>query len=327
MENYIPPFDITSEMLELCSTIMEKMGRLSNVKTLEKTPLLRKVSRVKSIHSSLAIENNTLTLEQATAIINGKRVLGPEEDIIAIKNAFETYKMLDTIDAYNIKDMLTAHKTMMNSLVSENGALRTISVGVYSKGKVIHTAPPAKMVPELMYDLFNWAKNSDLHMLIKSSVFHYEFEFIHPFRDGNGRIGRFWQTALLSSWKPIFKYIPVENAIRKNQDDYYQAINQSTLDGKSNAFIVYMLKTILSAVNEIEVESANHLNHISIQVNKLMKVIQDYPLPITELMEKLHLKSRSAFRNNYLIPALEAGLIEMTEPNKPTSRNQMYYKK
>ncbi|MGN1227247.1 MAG: Fic family protein, partial [Christensenellales bacterium] len=185
---------------------------------------------------------------------------------------------------------------------------------------------PVQMVYELISQLFNWLKNSDIQMLIKSSVFHYEFEFIHPFRDGNGRMGRLWQTALLSSWKPIFKYIPIESVIKDNQEQYYKAIAKSTSEASSNTFILFMLDVINKAIKDVVNDSRQHYNHINIQINKLMQVMETYPQSAQMIMDKLGLKSRIGFRKNYLNPAIEAGLIQMTIPNKPTSKNQMYFK-
>ncbi len=327
MEKYIPPYDITEEMLELTSEIMELVGQLNNVNDLEKLPRLRKVSRIKSIHSSLAIENNTLSIEQVTDVINGKRVLGPEDDILAVKNAFESYKRLDSIDAFSIDDLKLAHKVMMQGLVAQVGQFRTTAVGVVNeKGEIIHVAPHYSMVNEQMYKLFDWVKTSKTQMLIKSSVFHYEFEFIHPFQDGNGRIGRLWQTALLASWKPIFQWIPIESIIKDNQEEYYRAIAEATSEGKSNRFILFMLNVIKEALVDISNDTRMHFNHINSQITALMGVIESYPMSAQELMDKLGLKSRNGFRQNYIIPALEAGLIGMTCPDKPTSRNQRYFK-
>lgn len=328
MEQYIPPYDITEEMLELSAEIMETLGRLSDVNDLEKLPRLRRVSRIKSIHSSLAIENNTLTVEQVTDVIEGKRVLGPQEDIVAVKNAFNAYNYLDRVNPYELKDLLKVHGIMMNGLVSEAGLLRTAQVGVYNeRGEVIHMAPSHNMVPKLMSDLFLWTKNSKTQMLIKSSVFHYEFEFIHPFRDGNGRTGRLWQTALLADWKPIFEWIPIESIIQNNQKEYYEAIRLSTGEGKSNRFIVFMLTVINSALKGIARDAGRHIDHLDKQISALLSVMDSYPMTASEIMEKLNLKSRDGFRRNYLIPAIQAGLIEMTVPDKPTSKNQMYFKK
>lgn len=326
-DKYIPPYEITDEMLELVSEIMENLGKLSGVNELEKLPRLRRVSRIKSIHSSLAIENNTLSIEQVTDVINGKRVLAPQKDIEEVHNAFNAYEKLSEINPYSIDDLLKIHGIMMNGLVKEAGMLRSGQVGVYNQdGKVVHLAPPADFVPQQLGQLFNWVKNSNANMLIKSSVFHYEFEFIHPFNDGNGRTGRLWQTALLASWKPIFAWIPIESIIKDNQEDYYNAITLSTSQGKSNIFIEFMLDVINKAIKDIITDTRNHYNHINNQITELMKVIESYPQSATELMEKLNLKSRLGFRKNYLQPALDAGLIGMTEPDKPTSKNQKYFK-
>lgn len=326
-DKYIPPYEITDEMLELVSEIMENLGKLSGVNELEKLPRLRRVSRIRSIHSSLAIENNTLSIEQVTDVINGKRVLAPQKDIEEVHNAFNAYEKLSEINPYSIDDLLRIHGIMMNGLVKEAGRLRSGQVGVYNQeGKVVHLAPPADFVPQQLGQLFDWVKNSNANMLIKSSVFHYEFEFIHPFNDGNGRTGRLWQTALLASWKPIFAWIPIESIIKDNQEDYYNAITLSTSQGKSNIFIEFMLDVINKAIKDIITDTRNHYNHINNQITELMKVIESYPQSATELMEKLNLKSRLGFRKNYLQPALDAGLIGMTEPDKPTSKNQKYFK-
>ena len=326
-EKYIPPYEITDEMIELVSEIMENLGKLSGVNELEKLPRLRRVNRIKSIHSSLAIENNTLSIEQVTDVIDGKRVLGPKEDIVAVQNANLAYKELENINPYSIDDLLRIHGIMMNGLVNEAGKIRTGQVGVYNEhGKVVHLAPPAEFVPEQLGQLFDWIRTSPANMLIKSSVFHYEFEFIHPFRDGNGRMGRLWQTALLASWKPIFAWIPIESIIKDNQEEYYNAITLSTSQAKSNIFIVFMLDVTNKAIKDIITDTRNHYNHINNQITELMKVIESYPQSATELMQKLNLKSRVGFRKNYLQPALDAGLIGMTEPDKPTSKNQKYFR-
>lgn len=328
MENkYVPPYEITDEMLRLITDIMENLGRLSGVNELEKLPRLRRVNRIKSIHSSLAIENNMLSFEQVTAVINGKPVLAPQKDVLEVQNAFRAYEKLGEINPYSIDDLLKIHGVMTDGLVKEAGQLRSGQVGVYNQdGKVVHLAPPAEFVPGQIAQLFDWVQTSKTNMLIKSSVFHYEFEFIHPFNDGNGRTGRFWQTALLASWKPIFAWIPIESIIKNNQEAYYNAIALSTSQGKSNIFVEFMLDVINNAIKELVDDTKNHSNHLNNRIAELLKVIEPYPQSATELMEKLNLKSRAGFRNNYLQPALDAGLIGMTEPDKPTSKNQKYFK-
>lgn len=325
-EKYQPPFNITGDMLSLVSDIMEILGELKVVSNLEKMPRLRKVNRLKSIHSSLAIENNTLSLSQVTDVIDGKRVLAPYEDILAVKNASSAYKIMDKVDPYSIKDLLKVHFVMMNGLVSEAGQLRTNQVGVFNeKGEVVHLAPSHTFVPTLIENLFDWVKESKTHMLIKSSVFHYEFEFIHPFRDGNGRMGRLWQTILLSSWKEIFQFVPIENIIMKNQEEYYRAITLSTSEGKSNKFILFMLKAIKSALEEIMTQTQAEKKFLPKEVENLLSVMEDYPESSEILMQKLGLKSREGFRRNYLNPALKLGVIKRTS-EKLTSKNQKYIK-
>lgn len=325
-EKYQPPFNITGDMLSLVADIMEILGELKGVSNLEKMPRLRKVNRLKSIHSSLAIENNTLSLSQVTDVIDGKRVLAPYEDILAVKNASSAYKIMNKVGPYSIKDLLKVHFVMMNGLVSEAGQLRTNQVGVFNeKGEVVHLAPSHTFVPTLIENLFDWVKESETHMLIKSSVFHYEFEFIHPFRDGNGRMGRLWQTILLSSWKELFQFVPIENIIMKNQEEYYRAITLSTSEGKSNKFILFMLKAIKSALEEIMAQTQTEKKYLPKEVENLLKVMEDYPESSETLMQKLGLKSREGFRRNYLNPALKLGVIKRTS-EKTTSKNQKYIK-
>ncbi|MCK9575110.1 MAG: Fic family protein, partial [Clostridia bacterium] len=229
MDKYNPPYDITDDMLVLVSEIMEQLGHLNAINDLEKLPRLRRISRIKSIHSSLAIENNTLTIAQVEDVINGKRVLGPQEDIQEVKNAFEAYKQIKNLDVFNVDKLLEVHAVMMKGLVAQVGQFRTTQVGVYnSNGKLIHMGTPQEFVPVQMIALFDWLKESKSNMLIKSSVFHYEFEFIHPFQDGNGRMGRLWQTALLAEWKSFFEWIPIVSIIKDNQQKCYDAIKKST---------------------------------------------------------------------------------------------------
>lgn len=324
---YKPPFELTEEMIDLVSKIMENLGYLNSINELEKFPRLRRISRLKSVQSSLAIENNTLSLEEISDVIDGRKVLGKQEDIQAAKNAFAAYKMISSIDAYDISSLLKVHRIMMSGLIADAGSFRSKGVGIFdSANNLVHMAPPAKIVFDNMRNLFVWLKTSDTNILIKSCVFHYEFEFIHPFSDGNGRMGRLWQTVILSKWKPIFEWIPIESIIKDNQEAYYKAIECSTKKSTSTPFIEFMLLCINDAIKDIVMNSRSHYKHISRQVNALMEVIDVYPQSTKELMEKLHLKSKDSFRNHYIKPALEAGLIAMTSPDKPRSRNQGYYK-
>lgn len=325
---YIPPFSLTDEMLETVTGIVEALAHISNAGNLDKLPKLRRAGRIKSIHSSLAIEKNTLTIEQITDIINGKRVLGPPNEIQEVKNAFEAYMEIETLDPNSVTNLLRIHGIMMRGLVDRPGSFRPGQVGVFDgDGRVIHMAPPAQDVPGLIYGLFDWLKSSKAHPLIKSSVFHYEFEFIHPFSDGNGRMGRLWQTVILSAWKSIFAWIPIESIVKERQQEYYDAIAVSTASGNSNPFIMYMLKAVYDAVEGIVNDTRKYINHISERVRKLLAVMQDYPMSANEIMTLLGMKSKVSFRINYLLPAIEAGLIGLTNPDVPTNRNQRYFKK
>jgi Fic family protein len=326
--SYDPPFTINEEMLDLVSEIAEALGGIRNIGDMDKLPRLRRIGRMRSIQSSLAIENNSLTLGQVTDIIDGKHVLGPPNEILEVKNAHVAYKEMEVADPSDMDSLLRIHGTMMRDLIKESGRLRTVGVGIFgSDGEPVHLAPPANIVPHLMKDLFDWLGSSRVHPLIRSSVFHYEFEFIHPFRDGNGRMGRLWQTAILKDWKPVFAWIPIESIIRERQAEYYNAIETSTKEGKCDAFILFMLRAILEAVRNAVRDVRAHVNHIDERVRALLDVLEAYPMSASELMGRLNLRSRDAFRNNYLRPAIEAGLVSLTEPDKLTSRNQRYIKK
>lgn len=251
---YVPPFTITEKMLHLVSEISEQVGIL-NARLGEDipSPLLRKKNQIKTIHSSLAIENNTLSLKQVTDIVDGKHVLGAPDEIQEVKNAVEAYHLMTQLDAFKEKDLLKAHGLMMKDLVRNAGHYRYEGVGVFDgNGNCLHMAPPPERVPELMGDLFQWVKTCKTHPLIYSCVFHYEFEFIHPFIDGNGRLGRYWQTMLLSRWKGIFAWIPVETIVKEHQQEYYNVIAQCDAAGESTLFVEFMLACILDSMENYE---------------------------------------------------------------------------
>jgi len=240
----IPPYQITPEILRLIASVSEKIGRI-NAKYLDKpSPKLRKANRIKTIHSSLSIEGNTLTEEQITALIEKKRIIGPQKDITEVLNTIRVYEQLQSFDPISSKSFLKAHEMLMKGLVSENGTYRKTGVGIMAGDSIAHMPPPADRVPQLMNDLFSYLKTSNEITLIKSCVFHYEMEFIHPFIDGNGRMGRLWQTLILIKEYSLFEFIPFENMIHKSQKDYYYALSQSDRSGSSTPFIVYMLKVI-----------------------------------------------------------------------------------
>ena len=249
--SYTPPYHITATAVNLIAEISEKIGMLTAFSDNPLHVQLRKKNRIKTIQSSLAIENNTLTIDQITAIVEGKRILGPPKDILEVKNAVKAYDILMELNPYKEKDLLKAHRLMMADLVSKSGEYRTSGVGIFNGKEVIHVAPPAQRVPLLMSELFEWLKKSKEHPLIKSCVFHYEFEYIHPFEDGNGRTGRLWQTVILKKWKPVFAWIPVETLVKKKQQAYYNAFNVSNNNADSTVFIDFMLALINDSISEI----------------------------------------------------------------------------
>lgn len=249
MKNKKPPFEITNVIIDYVAEIAELVGRLTSTNQLSANPTLRRTNRIRTIHGSLAIEQNTLTLEQVTAVLNGKKVLAPPKDIAEVKNAYEIYERLDELNPYSVDDLLTAHGIMTWGLVDESGVFRSKPVGVVDQeGHVLHFGTLPQYVPDLVMELLDWVKNNDVHMLIRSCVFHYEFELIHPFADGNGRVGRLWHTLLLSKWNPAFAWLPVESIIHDRQQEYYAAINASNDAGESTVFIEFMLAAIKASL-------------------------------------------------------------------------------
>ena len=329
MENYNPPYTITNDILSHVSSISEKIGRISAINSLENKPDLRKNNRIKSIHSSLKIEANSLSLSQVRDVINGKTVLGEQKEIQEVKNAYEAYENISEINPYSIKDLKKYHGIMTKCLIEESGCFRHGEEGVFDGTKCIFMAPPAKFVPQLMDDLFSWMKNSakTIHPLILSSVFHYEFVFIHPFADGNGRMARLWHTAILSKWNSIFEYIPIESQIEKFQDEYYAAISKCHIDRNSTYFIEFMLTQIDKILDDINDQLKQEQGQYCEPIRRLLEIMEyDVPYTSKTLMEKLGLHSKEGFRRNYLRPAIEKDLIHMTIPDKPNSRNQRYIK-
>lgn len=251
MRNKKPPFEITEAALADVMLISELVGRISSTQRLSSSPVLRRENRIKTIYSSLAIEQNTLSLEQVTAVLAGKRVIAPPKDIAEVKNAYEIYDHLAELSPYSIDDLLFAHRIMMRGLIQEAGEFRSRPVGVVDKeGNVLHFGTLPQYVPALMEELMQWTENSPLPVLIKSCVFHYEFEVIHPFADGNGRLGRLWHTLLLSQWNPMFAWLPIESIIHDHQPEYYAAINQSNAAGEGTAFVEFMLRMIKQSLEE-----------------------------------------------------------------------------
>ena len=325
---YKPPFTITNQMVSLCISITEKIGNINNYQSLKRMPILRKNNKIKSIHSSLAIEANSLSLTQVKDVIDGKIVIGPKKEIQEVKNAYNLYSMFEQLNCFDEKDLLKAHRILTYLIDEESGKYRNHPEGVFDGDKVIFVAPPKNMVPNLMKDLFEWLKNDkETPLLIKSCVFHYEFVFIHPFGDGNGRTARFWQNLLLSRWNSIFEYIPLESQIYKYQSEYYNKIAICHKNGNSNEFIEFILLMLNKILDEVLVNTQKESRHISEQVNKLLSVMEDeIPYSANELLLLLNIKSKETLRGTYLNPALDNGLIKMTLPEKPNSKNQKYIK-
>ena len=330
MGEYKPPFTITNKILSYVSSISEKIGRITANRNLEAKPHLRRNSRIESVHSSLKIEANSLSLGQVRDVINGKTVLGQQKEIQEVKNAYDAYEHLSEIDPYDIRYLKQFHGVMTKYLVEESGGFRSGEEGVFNGDRCIFMAPPARLVPQLMTDLFAWMKEAqdDVHPLILSSVFHYEFVFIHPFSDGNGRMARLWHTAILSKWKPVFEYIPIESQIEKFQEEYYEAISRCHAAGESTVFIEFMLSQIDKILDDVSAQISDKNEYLPETVKKLMEVMEyDVPYTSNTLMEKLGLKAKEGFRRNYLRPAIEIDLIHMTIPDKPNSRNQRYVRR
>ena len=251
MYNKKPPFEITNAMLDEIAEIAELVGHVNATAGLSTNPMLRRTNRLRSVSSSLAIEQNTLSLEQVTAVVNGTRVIAPPKDIAEVKNAYEIYEMMDSLNPYSVGDLLNAHAVMTKGLTEESGCFRSGPVGVVDKqGNILHFGTLPDYAPGLTSELLGWVKDSNIHMLIKSCVFHYELELIHPFADGNGRIGRLWHTLLLTQWKAMFAWLPVESIIHDRQDEYYASINRSNYEGESTVFIEFMLSAIKEALME-----------------------------------------------------------------------------
>lgn len=334
MSDYKPPFHMTDKMTFLVGEISEQVGRITVLQAGTIGPHLRRENRIRTIHSSLAIEHNSLSLEQVTAILDGKRVLGDPNEIKEVQNAYEAYELMLRLDPSSVKDLLKAHKLMMKGLVPENGRFRSGGVGVFDGDVLIHLAPPAKFVPEHIRNLFDWYQRSELHPLIKSGIFHYEFEFIHPFADGNGRMGRMWHSLLLGRWKELFLWLPIEELIQSRQKEYYDALGAADRQADSAGFVELMLEIIRDSLKEVTVvgRSADQdgdqvTDQDKRPVNRLISALGNDTLSAAEIMERLGLSHRPTFRKNYLNPALEQQLIERTIPDKPSSKNQKYRKR
>lgn len=318
MYNEKPPFEITTEILDAVADIAELVGQITATQGLSSSPNLRRSNRIRTIYSSLAIEQNTLSLEQVTAVLNGKRVIAPPKDIAEVKNAYEIYELMDTLNPYSIDDLLKSHGVMTKDLVEESGCFRSGPVGVVDKkGNVIHVGTLPAYVPNLIYELFDWTENSNVHILIKSCVFHYEFELIHPFADGNGRIGRLWHTLLLSKWKPIFAWIPIESIIHDRQEEYYRAINKSNYEGESTAFIIFMLSAIKEALIDAAetTEATQNMTESDLRLFKIEQFLQKNKY-ITNADVRQIFQVSSATANRILSRLVSEGILNKVRVGK-----------
>jgi len=324
-----PPFTLTPRVLDLVACIGEEIGRRGFSRDSAMTPALRRGNRLRSIQASLEIENNSLSLEQVTAVLAGKRVLGPPQEIQEVRNAFAAYEALETWSPGREKDLLSAHRLLMAGLVDDAGRYRHGSVGIAQGKTVVHLAPPAGRVPGLMKDLLGWLKRTDVHPLVAGSVFHYELEFIHPFADGNGRMGRLWQTLILSRWKPLLAWLPVESVIRDRQAGYYAALAAADRAGTSTVFIEFILAALLDALREVPVAPTGQVaGHETGQVESwipaILRSCRECPRSSREMQTLTGIKHRESFQRNYLDLLLSRNWLERTVPDKPQSRLQKY---
>ena len=320
-ENYIPPFNITAAIISLVAEISQRIGRLLVLEESSQIIRLRRTNRIRTIQGSLAIEGNTLSVEQITAILEGKRIIAPPREIQEVRNAVKAYEQLDKWQPCSQDDLLDAHRVLMTALLDNPGNFRTGGVGIMAGQTVVHLAPPADRVSSLMNDLLQWIEATDQHPLIAGSVFHYEFEFIHPFEDGNGRVGRLWQTLILRKWNPLFAHIPVESLVYEHQAEYYAVLNKSTENAESSVFIEFMLRMILGAVTSLFTPEVTP--YVTPEVRKMLSILKG-EMTRKEIQQILGLKDEKHFRTAYQQPAIAARLIEMTVPDKPNSRLQKY---
>ena len=311
MTNKQPPFEINERIMADVIEIAELVGRVSVTDKISMNPTLRRTNRIQTIYSSLAIEQNTLDIEQVTAVLSGKRVIAPPKDIAEVQNAYEIYDNMDKLNPYSIDDLLKAHSVMERGLLNEAGEFRSRPVGVAdSEGNILHFGTLPQYVPKLVQELLEWAEKSEIHLLIKSCVFHYEFELIHPFADGNGRMGRLWHTLLLSKWNPIFAWLPIESIIHDNQSEYYNAINISNNNGKSTVFIEFMLSVIKQALQEsINDKPKNISSKSDLRWNKINNYLETHEYILNSDVQKL-LGVSSATATRILVGFMKDGKLK-----------------
>ena len=311
MTNKQPPFEINERIMADVIEIAELVGRVSVTDKISMNPTLRRTNRIQTIYSSLAIEQNTLDIEQVTAVLSGKRVIASPKDIAEVQNAYEIYDNMDKLNPYSIDDLLKAHSVMERGLLNEAGEFRSRPVGVAdSEGNILHFGTLPQYVPKLVQELLEWTEKSEIHLLIKSCVFHYEFELIHPFADGNGRMGRLWHTLLLSKWNPIFAWLPIESIIHDNQSEYYNAINVSNNNGNSTVFIEFMLSVIKQALQEsINDKPKNISSKSDLRWNKINNYLETHEYILNSDVQKL-LGVSSATATRILVGFMKDGKLK-----------------
>lgn len=306
-----PPFELNETILNLVAVITEKLTRLELNIDLKKNLHLRKASKIKSVNSSCAIEANGLSEEEVINVINGKMVLAPQNEIIEVKNAYNAYHNIKSYDPYDVKSFLNAHKILTNGLIDESGIFRSGYVGVVDGEQVVHVGAKSDYVPKLIEELFYWGKSSNLNPLIKSSIIHFEIEFIHPFKDGNGRIGRLWQSLILYKYNKTFEYLPIETLVFENQQKYYDALSKSEKEGTSTVFIEFMLNMILQTIEKFDATTS------------LNKIKDEYIADLSKTEKEILNKLISYFEKNELIDSE----IAVTLLNKSKVNIRKYFSK
>lgn len=330
-----PPYTITEKAADYLAKIVEIVTRLEYGTGFKRDIRLHRKNRMRTIHSSLAIEGNSLTLGEVTAVIEGKVVAGKQTEIKEVKNAYEAYDKIMTFDPYDVKDFLKAHKLMTQGLVEEAGKFRSGDVGVFDGDVAVHIGARPQFVPDLIKDLLDWGRKSDLHPVLKSAILHYEIETIHPFADGNGRMGRLWQTLLLAKWNEIFAWIPMESVMNQNRPEYYDALYYGQHSGDSSRFMEFTLSALLEVLQKTNADllAAEQVTEqddaqVTEQVDRAEKIIEFCAEPKSreEIQLFVGIAHREHFRVKILKPLLDSGKLKMTIPDKPNSRNQKYVK-
>jgi len=309
---YIPPFKITTKIIDLISQISLNIGKLESIDSSSTLPMLRKVNQIRTITGTLQIEGSTLDEERITALIEGKRVLGKVDEIAEANGAIALYKQLEDLNYKDERELLESHKVLMDELLNKAGTYRTSNVGVGGKDGVVHVAPPSGQIPELMGDLFHWLSTTDAHPLIVSSVFHYEFEFIHPFIDGNGRMGRFWQSLILYNWNNYFSVIPIESIIRDKQQEYYKVLENCGSDGESTLFIEFALESILEAIDTVGNKVGNKVGNLTDNQQMILEQIKiNNKISASKLSDIVGISKRKIEEN--LAKLKEQGVLERVD--------------